>query len=145
MANEERTETLSVRRFTSSEAGAWSNSYLISGDSDAILFDVFMVSAEAAEVAREIEETGKTLRTVVISHAHPDHFMGLDAIVDRFPSVRVVSTANVVRDIQQDGPWMMSMLQGKLGPAGPKRLVIPEPLGESVLRLDRSELEVLEF
>ena len=137
--------TLTVERFTSSEAGAWSNSYLISGDSDAILFDVFMVSAEAAELARAIGKTGKTLQTVMISHAHPDHFMGLDAIVDRFPSARVVSTTNVVRDIQQDGPWMMSMLQGKLGPAGPKRLVVPEPLSEPVLRLGGNELEVVEF
>ena len=140
-----RTETLSVRRFTSSEAGAWSNSYLISGASDAILFDVFMVSAEAAQLAQEIEKTGKTLQAVMVSHAHPDHFMGLDAIVDRFPSARVVSTANVVRDIQRDGPWMMSMLQGKLGPAGPKRLVIPEPLSEPVLRLGGNGLEIVEF
>jgi glyoxylase-like metal-dependent hydrolase (beta-lactamase superfamily II) len=145
MATEQRTKTLSVQRFTSSEAGAWSNSYLISGNSDAILFDVFMVSAEAAELAQEIEKTGKTLQAVMISHAHPDHFMGLDAIVDRFPSARVVSTANVVRDIQEDGPWIMSMLQSKLGPAGPKRLVIPEPLSEPVLRLGGNELEVVEF
>jgi len=145
MANEKRTDELSIQRFTSSEAGAWSNSYLISDASDAILFDVFMVSAEAAELARTIQKTGKTLQAVMISHAHPDHFMGLDAIVDQFPSARVVSTANVVRDIQEDGPWMMSMLQTKLGPAGPKRLVFPEPLSEPVLRLGGNKLEVVEF
>ena len=57
---------------------------------------MFTVSAEAAELAQEIAKSGKTLQAVMISHAHPDHFMGLDAIVDRFPSARVVSTANVV-------------------------------------------------
>lgn len=139
------TGTLSVQRFTSSEAGAWSNSYLISGASDAILFDVFMVSAEAAKLAQGIEKTGKTLRAVMISHAHPDHFMGLDAVIDRFPSARVLSTANVVADIKKDGPWMMSMLQSKLGPAGPKRLVVPEDLTELELRLEGNQIEIVEF
>lgn len=145
MANEGTTEPISIQRFTSSEAGAWSNSYLISGASVAILFDVFMVSAEAAELAKEIEKSERTLQTVFISHAHPDHFMGLDAIVDRFPAVRVVSTPNVVHDVRQDGPWMTSILQSKLGSSGPKRLVIPEPLNESVLHLGGNELEVVEF
>ena len=118
------TETLLIQRFTSSDAGAWSNAYLISGSSDAILFDVFMASSEAAELAQTIEKTGKNLQAVMISHAHPDHFMGLDAILDRFPSVRVVSTANVVADIEQDGPWMFSMLQTKLGLTGDRKSVV---------------------
>lgn len=138
-------ETLSIQRFTPSDAGAWSNAYLISGSSDAILFDVFMVSSEAAELAQTIEKTGKNLQAVMISHAHPDHFMGLDAILDRFPSARVVSTANVVADIEKDGPWLFSMLQNKLGPADPKRLIVPEPLNEPVLRLSGNDLEIVEF
>jgi glyoxylase-like metal-dependent hydrolase (beta-lactamase superfamily II) len=138
-------ETLSIQRFTSSDAGAWSNAYLISGRSDAILFDVFMVSCEAAELAEAITKTGKNLQAVMISHAHPDHFMGLDGILNRFPSVRVVSTANVVGDIEQDGPWMLSMLQNKLGPAGPKRLVVPEALNEPLLRLAGNNLDAVEF
>ncbi len=35
--------SLSIQQFTSSEPGAWSNSYLIGGKSEAILFDVFML------------------------------------------------------------------------------------------------------
>jgi hypothetical protein len=42
------TATLSIQRFTSSEAGAWSNSYLIGSGSEAILFDVFQLRSEAA-------------------------------------------------------------------------------------------------
>ena len=138
-------EILSIQRFTSSEAGAWSNSYLITGLSDAILFDVFMLRGEAAELAKTIEKSGKTLQAVIISHAHPDHFMGLDAITERFPAARLLSTANVAADIEQDGPWMFSMLQSKLGPEGPKRLVVPETLSEPVVRIGGAELEVVEF
>jgi glyoxylase-like metal-dependent hydrolase (beta-lactamase superfamily II) len=72
-----------------------------------------MLASDARQIAEGIAKSGKTLKTVMISHAHPDHFMGLEVIVDRFPSANVVSTTNVVADIQKDGPWMLSLLQGK--------------------------------
>ena len=76
---------LSIEPFTSSEPGAWSNSYLISGKSAAILFDVFMLRRDAKQITDGIVKSGKTLNIVMIFHAHPDHFMGLDAITERFP------------------------------------------------------------
>ena len=112
---------LSILPFTSSEPGALSNSYLISGESEAVLFDVFMLPGEAAQIADGIGRTGKTLSTAMISHAHPDHFMGLEIIRDRFPQARVVSTGNVVADIKADSPWMLSMLQKQVGGAGTER------------------------
>lgn len=139
------TASLSIQPFTSSEPGAWSNSYLISVDSEAILFDVFMLHSDATQIVEGIKKSGKTLKTVMISHAHPDHFMGLDVVAEHFPHARVVSTRNVVADIKSDGPWMFSMLQSKLGPEGPKRLVIPEALAEPVLNIGRTQLEVVEF
>ncbi len=137
--------SLSIQQFTSSEAGAWSNSYLISGRSEAILFDVFQLHGEAARLAETITQSGRTLQTVMISHAHPDHFMGLDVITERFPQARVVSTPNVVADIQEDGPWMFSLLQRRLGPEGPTRLVVPEGLTESALYIEGTKLDVVEF
>ena len=147
MATQEKalTESVSIQTFTSSEPGAWSNSYLVSGRSEAILFDVFMLRSDAAQLANNIAKSGKTLKAVMISHSHPDHFMGLDAITERFPQAQVVSTQNVVTDIRTDGPWMFSMLQTKLGPEAPKHLVIPEALPEPTLTIEDSKLEVFEF
>ena len=137
--------SLSIQSFTSSEPGGWSNSYLIAGESEAILFDVFMLRSDAEQIADGIAKSEKTLKTGVISHAHPDHFMGLGVISECFPKVRVVSTQNVVTDIKTDGPWMFSMLRDKLGPEGPTRLVIPDPLGELDLTIEGAKLEVVEF
>ena len=136
---------LSIQSFTSSEAGAWSNSYLISGESEAILFDVFMLRSDAKQIAEGIASSGKTLKSIMISHAHPDHFMGVEVIIDRFPQAQVVSTLSVAADIQQDGPWMVSLLQSKLGASGPTRLVVPQALSEPNLSIDGSRLEIVEF
>ena len=139
------TPAVSIQCFTSSEPGAWSNSYLISGESQAILFDVFMLRGDAAHIAEGIAKSKKTLTTVMISHAHPDHFMGLDVITEAFPHARIVTTRNVVADIKSDGPWMFSMLQDKLGPQGPNRLVIPEALAEPALNIEGVQMELVEF
>lgn len=141
----EATADLSIQRFTASEAGAWSNSYLVGNGSEALLLDVPMLRSDAGKLAEMIAGSGKTLTTVMISHAHPDHFMGLDVIADRFPGARIVSTANVVADIQADGPWMCSMLQGKLGSEGPARLVIPEILQRPKLHLADVTFDIVEF
>jgi glyoxylase-like metal-dependent hydrolase (beta-lactamase superfamily II) len=118
---------------------------LISGESETILFDVFQLRSEATQLAEMIAQTGKTLKTVMISHAHPDHFMGLDAITERFPHAQIVSTPNVVADIRENGPWMFSLLQGKLGPEGPTKLVIPEALAEPALCIEGAKLDIVEF
>jgi glyoxylase-like metal-dependent hydrolase (beta-lactamase superfamily II) len=137
--------TLSIQRFTSSEAGGWSNSYLISGTSDAILFDVFMLPSDAVLLAKTIESSGKTLKAVMISHAHPDHFMGLDALIERLPKTRVLSARNVIADIKADGSWMLSLLQSKLGSEAPKRLVVPEPFNKASFDIGGTELDIVEF
>src|SRR5262249_27061585 len=62
-----------------------------------------------------------------------------------FPKAKVVSTQNVVQDIETDGPWMFSMLQGKLGPEGPRSLVIPDALSEPLLTIEGAQLQVVEF
>ena len=71
--------------------------------------------------------------------------MGLDVITERFPDAQLVSTRNVVTDIETDGPSMFSMLQNKLGQEAPKRLVVPKALAEPVLTLEGVKLEVVEF
>jgi glyoxylase-like metal-dependent hydrolase (beta-lactamase superfamily II) len=135
----------SVQTFTSSEAGAWSNSYLVASASEAILFDVPMLRSDARKLVDMILALGKTLRKIMISHAHPDHFMSLDLICDSFPQSEVVSTENVVNDIKTDGPWMLSFLQKKIGPEAATRLVIPQVVSSPFLELEGTRLEIVEF
>jgi glyoxylase-like metal-dependent hydrolase (beta-lactamase superfamily II) len=136
---------VAVERFNASEAGAWSNSYLISDADEALLFDVFQLRSDASQLADNVEASGKRLAKVWISHAHPDHFLQLDLILDRFPDAKVLTTANVLEDLRADGPWMFDLLNGKLGAEAAKRLVEPTAIDGSSLPLGESSLEVVEF
>lgn len=136
---------IAVERFSASEPGAWSNSYLISDADDALLFDVFQLRSDARRLADSVEASGKRLGMVWISHAHPDHFLQLDLIVDRFPDAKVLTTPNVLEDLKADGPWMFDLLRAKLGPEAAERLVEPTAIDGSSLALGGSTLEVVEF
>jgi glyoxylase-like metal-dependent hydrolase (beta-lactamase superfamily II) len=48
-----------------------------------------------------IRGSGKNLKTVFITHAHPDHYFGLEIIRKHFPNAKVVSTADVVQEINE--------------------------------------------
>jgi glyoxylase-like metal-dependent hydrolase (beta-lactamase superfamily II) len=134
-----------VQRFSASEPGAWSNSYLLSDDQDALLFDVFQLRSDAKKLADAVDASGKRLTKVWISHAHPDHFLQLDLIVDRFPEVEVLTIPNVRDDLKTDGPWMFDLLTDKLGPEAPERLVEPSAIEDNCFTLGTQEIEVIEF
>lgn len=48
-----------VERFSASEPGAWSNSYLISDADDALLFDVFQLRSDASQLADSVQASEK--------------------------------------------------------------------------------------
>src|SRR6201986_4724618 len=95
---------LAVSRYSASEPGAWSNSYLLSEGDEALLFDVFQLRSDAQRLADSVSASGKEPTKVWISHAHPDHFLQLDLILDRFPRVEVITTPHVLDDLKADGP-----------------------------------------
>jgi glyoxylase-like metal-dependent hydrolase (beta-lactamase superfamily II) len=141
----EATAALAVQRFSASEQGAWSNSYLVSDREEALLFDVFQLRSDAKKLADSVDASGKPLTKVWISHAHPDHFLQLGLILDRFPGVEVLTTPNVLHDLKADGPSMFNLLKGKLGPEGPERLVEPTAIDSDSLPLGALEVEIVEF
>jgi glyoxylase-like metal-dependent hydrolase (beta-lactamase superfamily II) len=136
---------VTVERFSASDPGAWSNAYLLSDGEQALLFDVFQLRSDANKLADSIEASGKKLGTVWVSHAHPDHFLQLDVIVDRFPEVEVLTTPNVLEDLKVDGPWMFDLLKEKLGPEAAERLIEPTPIDDWSLPLGDGTLGVVEF
>lgn len=66
------------------------------GQRDAVLVDTFLSNAQSAELADWIESKGRTLRTIYVTHAHPDHFFGLTTLLERFPDARAIARPMVV-------------------------------------------------
>jgi glyoxylase-like metal-dependent hydrolase (beta-lactamase superfamily II) len=74
---------------------------LIYGRHDAVLVDPLMTVEQGMAVADWVSTTGKNLTTVYVTHGHGDHWFGLGAVRERFPSVRAVATPAVVQGMRK--------------------------------------------
>ena len=78
-------------------------STLLTGPTEAVLVDAQYMEGDVAELARRIESSGRTLTTIYITHAHADHYFGLEWLLDRFPTARAVALPAVVADRIEGG------------------------------------------
>jgi glyoxylase-like metal-dependent hydrolase (beta-lactamase superfamily II) len=70
-------------------------STLVTGQSDALLIDAGFTRADGHRLTAAVLDSGKTLTTVVISHADPDFYFGAEVIADAFPAARFLATPDV--------------------------------------------------
>jgi glyoxylase-like metal-dependent hydrolase (beta-lactamase superfamily II) len=92
--------------FAGSAAALSPNCAFISGEQDAILIDVQFVLDEARELAERIKESGKQLKAVFITHAHPDHYGGMGEIQAAFPDTPILARQGVIDGILEwPGCW----------------------------------------
>jgi len=73
-----------------------STSTLISGERDGVLVDALVTKGESQELADWLATTGKNPTEVYITHAHGDHFFGLNTVLDKFPKARAVALPEIV-------------------------------------------------
>jgi glyoxylase-like metal-dependent hydrolase (beta-lactamase superfamily II) len=71
-------------------------STLIFGATDAVLVDALLIREDVDALGDMIASTGKTLKTIFITHGHGDHFFGSDRLIARFPGARAVTTPGIV-------------------------------------------------
>ncbi len=89
----------------STRKGFYANSYLIEGDDQCALIDAHLNGDEAQDLARLINATGKPLTTIVITHPHPDHYLGLEHLGPLFSAAAVRSseaTLEIIRTTAAD-------------------------------------------
>lgn len=137
------TAPLGLVVYTSGEDALLVNSTLILGASDAILVDAQLTLANAHRLVAAILESGHRLTTIYITHAHPDHYLGLDVLRQAFPSARITALPGVIEDMAQRGSRALAFWASRLGDNVSKALVVPEPLGDSRLMLDGETIEVI--
>lgn len=127
----------------------WSptSSTLVYGERDAVLVDALMTKDESRALADWVVATGKNVTTIFVTHAHGDHFFGVPAVLERFPSARVVAMPGVVAHMDaQYGPrWLGGFWNPRFPGQISDRKVRAEPLTNGLIELEGQQLRAMEL
>ncbi|MBP6609089.1 MAG: MBL fold metallo-hydrolase [Deltaproteobacteria bacterium] len=136
---------LTVKSY-SSDATFAVGSYLLTGNQDAILVDGQFTKGDAEKVVAMVKESGKTLRAIFLTHAHPDHYLGLDVIASAFPGVPVQATPEVVAEFQAKGPAALASAKSNFGAANiAEKLATVTAVSDDKLVLEGEELRIVKL
>ncbi|MFC5474589.1 MBL fold metallo-hydrolase [Paraherbaspirillum soli] len=119
------------------------SSELISGERDAILIDAQFDRANAGQLLKKIQDSGKQLTTIYISHGDPDYYFGLEVLKAAYPDVKIVASAPVIAHIKATMQAKLAFWGPKLGVNAPQQLIVPEALQGNTLTLEGRKLEVI--
>jgi glyoxylase-like metal-dependent hydrolase (beta-lactamase superfamily II) len=150
--------TLEYRVFTATRPGvnpdvptgyeslAWvaNSATLISGERDAVLVDTFFTLDHSAKLADQVAASGKNLTHIYITHAHGDHFFGINMLKRRFSNVRAVAPAHVVDRIGKRLAGDMQLLRSRFPGQVPDDPGTPEPLAGASIELEGHPLVPIE-
>src|SRR3989442_6155879 len=87
--------------YTAPPEGLGVASTLISGPSEAILIDSQFRNSDAEKLADKIVASGKKLKAIFVTHAHPDHYFGTAVLRKRFPGVPVYMTKAALKEFRR--------------------------------------------
>ncbi|MCX4240012.1 MBL fold metallo-hydrolase [Paraliomyxa miuraensis] len=137
--------TLQITAYAAAPANGRVNSYLVTGRTKAMLVDAQLVRSETEKVIAMVRASGKELETIVVTHAHPDHFMGLAQLHAAFPSARIVARPEVVEALPEAFDRFVPLLEKFFPGDVADALVMPEVLSQPHLQLEGVDIEVLDF
>jgi glyoxylase-like metal-dependent hydrolase (beta-lactamase superfamily II) len=135
---------LATKVFFSDEKGFEVASVIVMGKTDAVLIDAQWTLSNAHRVIAEIAETGKQLKTIYVTHAHPDHYFGLGIVAEAFPDARVRALASVARTINRQFFGKLEHWEKVIGPTNVcRKTVTIESLTQNYLELEGERIEIM--
>jgi glyoxylase-like metal-dependent hydrolase (beta-lactamase superfamily II) len=123
-----------VHRFPTAHEGAFVNAYLVETESDVVAVDGLLTVSDSKAMRDGLEQIGKPLRAVLLTHSHPDHYAGLAQLVagDEVP---IIAPQGVIDTIIRDDPVKEAIIGPMFGDEWPTRRIFPNTAiadGESV-------------
>ena len=99
-----------------------SNSHIIETKNELRLIDAQMTLSHARALKKYIDQLGKPLVQVILSHNHPDHWFGSKIFEHSSP---IATTSNVRKDLQNGGARYLKILKKKLKDNMPDKVIVP--------------------
>jgi glyoxylase-like metal-dependent hydrolase (beta-lactamase superfamily II) len=141
MASEPR-----IHRYPREHEGAFVNAYLVETESSVVAIDSLLTVSESRAMRAGLEELGRPLRAVLLTHSHPDHYGGLTELVAG-EDVPIVAPEGVIDAIPRDDEAKERILRPMFGDEWATERTFPNTAigdGESV-RCDNATFTVIDL
>src|SRR5712671_3413715 len=126
-----------IHSYLSPADGLRVNTQVIEGPNAVVIFDGQFLLPYADEVASYVQTLGKPIDRIILSHAHTDHWGGLQILTERFPDVRVFALDGVADQIRASGPARLDRLRRNYGDKAAAKITVPtETITEGLQRID---------
>jgi hypothetical protein len=113
------------------------NTQMIEGPTAVVIFDGQLLLPYADEVASYVQGLGKPVDRIILSHAHTDHWSGLQVLTERFPDARVFALDGVADQLRARGSARLDSFRPIYGDRIATKVSIPtETIAEGLQRID---------
>ena len=132
--------------FPGLETGTFSptTSTIVSGPTEAVLIDAQYLKDDVRDLGDLIERTGKTLTTIYVTHAHPDHYLGIGPLMERFPEAKCVALPHVIEAIKDTRDEHAEQWVLMFGDTSVAFDALPQPIEGDTFYVDGSPLKIIE-
>lgn len=118
------------------------SSTLVSGPKEAVLFDAQFSVKDGEKLVQMIKDSGKTLKTIVITSGDPDFYFGLEPLVTAFPQARVVASPSVVDHIKATKDAKLAFWGPQMKDGAPTKIIVPQATSATRFTVDGEPLEL---
>jgi glyoxylase-like metal-dependent hydrolase (beta-lactamase superfamily II) len=119
-----------VRNYTSPPPGPV-NSWIIESTNGVVVIDAQRQLSEGTNVLKEIKKLNKPIVGVIITHPHPDHINGLEALLNEATDVPIYSTQSTFDIMKNDTGGLIALSKKILGSDYSNQTVLPNTIVKS--------------
>jgi glyoxylase-like metal-dependent hydrolase (beta-lactamase superfamily II) len=114
-----------IHSYLSPADGLQVNTQMIEGPNAVVIFDGQLLLPYADEVASYVQTLGKPIDRIILSHAHTDHWGGLQVLTERFTNARVFALDGIADQVRARGPARLDGLRRTYGDRVATKVTVP--------------------
>ncbi|MFY9993433.1 MAG: Vmh family MBL fold metallo-hydrolase [Leclercia sp.] len=118
------------------------SSTLVSGPTEAVLFDAQFSVKDGEQLVKMIKASGKTLKAIVITSGDPDFYFGLQPLVAAFPQANVIASPAVVEHIKATKDAKLAFWGPQMKDGAPTKIIVPQATHATRFTVDGEALEL---